>query len=115
MVRHWVRPATRPERPATRLAHFAVSLALAAAALPGVARAQAQMDEMHCAPTPELAQMLERRFGVRRAGSGLRSPDEMMELWRDEAGDWALVARYAQGTSCIVAMGAHWSGAEPQG
>jgi hypothetical protein len=94
---------------------LALTLAAAIAALPGEGRAQAQLGAVHCAPTPELAQVLERRFGVSRAGGGLRSPDQMMELWRDEAGDWALVARYAGGTSCIVAMGAHWDAAEPQG
>jgi hypothetical protein len=94
---------------------LALSLVASLAAVPGVVRAQAQLGDVHCAPTPELAQVLERRFGVSRAGSGLRSPDQMMELWRDEAGDWALVARYAGGTSCILAMGAHWDAAEPQG
>ena len=100
--------------PQRRLALMA-ALALALGALPDEGRGQAQLGDIHCAPTPELAQVLERRFGVSRAGAGLRSPDQMMELWRDEAGDWALVARYAQGTSCIVAMGAHWDAAEPQG
>lgn len=94
---------------------LALAFAACLAAGPGAARAQAQLGEVHCAPTPELAQVLERRFGVSRAGGGLRSPDQMMELWRDEAGDWALVTRYAGGTSCIVAFGANWDADRPQG
>ena len=104
-----------PQRLRALAAALAVAPALALVARPDAGRAQAQIGAVHCAPTPELAQVLERRFGVSRAGSGLRSPDQMMELWRDEAGDWALVARYAGGTSCILAMGAHWDAAEPQG
>lgn len=80
----------------------------------GPAGAQ-QLDDVHCQATPEMERNLERRFGATRQGAGIRSPDEVMELWSDRGGDWALVARYATGRSCIVAVGAHWEGAPPGG
>ncbi len=80
----------------------------------GVAGAQ-QLDDVHCQATPEMERNLERRFGATRQGAGMRSPDEVMELWSDRGGDWALVARYATGRSCIVAIGVHWDAAPEDG
>ncbi|MEM9637104.1 MAG: hypothetical protein AAGA94_05610 [Pseudomonadota bacterium] len=36
-----------------------------------------------------------------------------MEVWTDRQGDWTMVVRYASGTSCIVAMGEHWTELDP--
>ncbi|WP_299292452.1 hypothetical protein [uncultured Tateyamaria sp.] len=64
--------------------------------------------EVLCAPSHEMQKKLEQQFRSSRAATGMRSPDEMMEVWTDKRGDWAMVVRYAGGTSCIVAMGEHW-------
>ncbi|WP_299742916.1 hypothetical protein [uncultured Tateyamaria sp.] len=68
--------------------------------------------EILCAPTKQMQQKLERQFRSARTASGMRSPDQMMEVWTDKRGDWAMVVRYASGTSCIVAMGEHWEETE---
>lgn len=65
-----------------------------------------------CAPTKQMQQKLEQQFRSARAASGIRGPDQMMEVWTDKRGDWAMVVRYATGTSCIVAMGEHWEDME---
>ncbi|APX11021.1 hypothetical protein [Tateyamaria omphalii] len=64
--------------------------------------------EILCAPSKQMQQKLEQQFRSARAASGMRSPEQMMEVWTDQRGDWAMVVRYASGTSCIVAMGEHW-------
>ncbi|SNS15245.1 hypothetical protein SAMN04488078_1005123 [Antarctobacter heliothermus] len=61
-----------------------------------------------CAPTDQMIRKLTHNFGTTRSASGLRSPDEMLEIWADSDGDWTMVIAYASGQSCIVAMGAHW-------
>ena len=92
-------------------------LALTLATLPA-AQAQGEARQLAgawCQSTAEMERVLQRRFGATRQGSGLRGPDEVMELWHDTAGDWALVSRHAGGRSCIVATGAHWDpGARPR-
>lgn len=66
--------------------------------------------DLLCAPRKQMTEKLERQFGVRRQGVGMRSPDQVMELWsKPDNGDWTLVIAYATGTSCIVAMGEHWT------
>ncbi|MEO0381232.1 MAG: hypothetical protein AAF252_13260 [Pseudomonadota bacterium] len=65
--------------------------------------------EVICAPTPQLQTKLERQYGTQRTASGLRGPEQVMEVWTDARGDWIMVAAYASGTSCIVAMGEHWT------
>ena len=52
--------------------------------------------------------MLSRNIGSQRMAWGLRAPEEVMEVWTDARGDWAMIVRYANGTSCIVAMGENW-------
>lgn len=93
---------------------------LALAALPLVAAAPSApvaspIAEVICAPTERMQARLTRQFGERRSASGLRSPDEVMEVWTDAEGGWTLVMRYAHGTSCIVAMGEHWETAPQTG
>ena len=87
-----------------RLALLCLALATPATASP--------IAEVLCAPTPQLQTKLERQYGTQRTASGLRSPEEVMEVWTDERGDWTMVVRYASGTSCIVAMGEHWTDAK---
>lgn len=61
--------------------------------------------EILCAPTGQIETRLQSQFRSERLWQGLRSPDEIMELWEDEAGGWTLVIARSGGTSCIVAMG----------
>ena len=42
----------------------------------------------------------------------MRGPDAVMEVWTvPSTGDWTIVQSYANGRSCIVAMGENWEGA----
>ena len=61
-----------------------------------------------CDTTLRMEKRLEETLRAERTASGMRSGAQIMEVWTDPEGDWALVMRYATGTSCIVAMGAHW-------
>jgi len=71
--------------------------------------------EVICAPTTQMQVKLERQYGTTRAATGLRGPEQVMEVWTDAQGDWTMVVRYASGTSCIVAMGEHWMSFEAAG
>lgn len=101
-------PALEAPRRAGRLSVVATATALAAVSPVGGAAETRLLGDAWCQATVELERMLERRLGATRHGAGLRGPDEVVELWRDPAGDWVLVARHAGGRSCILATGAHW-------
>lgn len=58
-----------------------------------------------CASGQDMRERLETRYRAHRAWVGLRGPDEVMELWENEDGDWTLIITYAGGKRCIVAMG----------
>ena len=79
------------------------------------APAASPIAEILCEPTERLHRTLASRFGASRAGSGLRDREQVIELWTTPSGDWTLIATYATGTSCIVAMGETWSQDDPQG
>ncbi|GGG74142.1 hypothetical protein GCM10011415_23210 [Salipiger pallidus] len=79
-------------------------LALAAPASPASPIADAL-----CEPGAHLTERLKTRHGAQLASTGLRSPDEIVELWTAPDGDWTMVIAYASGTSCIVAMGQNWA------
>lgn len=74
----------------------------------GPLKAASPIAEVLCAPTPDMQDRLSGRLGSVVTATGLRTPDEVMEVWTDRNGAWTLVIRYASGTSCIVAMGEHW-------
>tara|TARA_R100000750_G_scaffold61494_2_gene52715 strand:+ start:1176 stop:1472 length:297 start_codon:yes stop_codon:yes gene_type:complete len=65
-----------------------------------------------CAPTDQMTRKLTQQFGTTRSASGLRSPEEVVEIWTDSDGDWTMVIAYSTGQSCIVAMGAYWQETE---
>lgn len=67
------------------------------------------MTEIMCSGTTEMHNMLERSYGGQRTAWGMRAPEEVMEVWTDRRGDWAMVVRYANGTSCLVATGEDWT------
>ncbi|SPF78067.1 hypothetical protein [Pseudoprimorskyibacter insulae] len=62
-----------------------------------------------CFETQAMKQKLTRQMGATQRAMGLRSPDEVLEVWIDGEGEWTMVMTYASGRSCIVAMGEHWS------
>ncbi|MEX0285619.1 MAG: hypothetical protein AB3N23_13505 [Paracoccaceae bacterium] len=74
----------------------------------GPALAKNPIAEVLCEPTSALHSKLERQFGSIRSATGLRGPEQIMEVWTDPRGNWTMVVSYATGTSCIVAMGEDW-------
>ena len=88
------------------MTRFMIPLALSIA-LPSAA--QAKMADVSCDDSSRLLTTLTTVLGAERQGMGLRDPDTMLEVWVSRAsGDWIIVQNYANGTSCIVAMGEHW-------
>ena len=84
--------------------------------LAGPAVAKSPIAEVICEPTPRMHEKLTRQFGSERAATGVRGPEQVMEVWTSKSGDWTMVVTYATGTSCIVAMGQHWhthAGSDP--
>lgn len=76
--------------------------------------AQAQMTDVSCDDSARMTQTLANVLGAERQGMGLRDPETMLEVWVTGInGDWIIVQNYANGTSCIVAMGEHWEGTLP--
>lgn len=69
--------------------------------------------EVICAPRDALVQRLTLQYGASLRASGIRDADAVIEVWATEAGRWTLVQRYANGQSCILAMGADWDMALP--
>ena len=81
--------------------------------LPGLALAQ--MSDVKCDDSLRMTQTLSQVMGAERQGMGLRDPDTMLEVWvTRKSGNWMIVQSYANGTSCIVAMGEHWEGRLPE-
>ena len=86
---------------------FIIAACLAVTA--GSAPASTPIAEVLCAPTSEMTQKLSLQFGERPMAWGTRGPEQIMQVWTADDGDWTLVVRYATGTSCIVAMGENWA------
>ena len=81
---------------------FAISVALPTFA-------SAKMADVSCDDSARMTVMLTEVMGAERQGMGLRDPDTMLEVWvTRRSGDCMIVQNYANGTSCIVAMGEHW-------
>lgn len=81
-----------------------LALALAAPTL-----SASQMAGFSCDDSARLTSMLSNTLGAERQGVGLRDPETTMEIWVTQAnGEWLIVQTYANGTSCIVAMGEYW-------
>lgn len=73
---------------------------------PEVAHANAgPIAQVICASSDTMRARLERQYLAERVWSGLRGPDEILELWEEPSGDWSLTIVYAEGKRCIVAMG----------
>jgi hypothetical protein len=66
-----------------------------------------------CAERSEMLRRLEVEYGAARQGWGLRGQGSVMEVWAvPSTGEWTLVQSYADGRSCIVAIGENWESAE---
>ncbi len=71
--------------------------------------ANAYMTDVSCDDRARMTNMLTEVLGAERQGMGLRDPETTLEVWvASRNGDWIIVQNYANGTSCIVAMGDHW-------
>ncbi len=103
-----MRAAPAPFRPIVARAAAGVLLLLSAAP----AAAQSPIADIICAPTPQMEKRLASHRNITKAASGLRNPEEVLEVWTGAEGTWTMVIRYASGTSCIVAMGDAWQMAQ---
>ncbi|MEL7255835.1 MAG: hypothetical protein AAFZ04_04035 [Pseudomonadota bacterium] len=75
---------------------------------------QAQISDVSCDDRDRMAATLKNILGAERQGMGLRDPETMLEVWVTRtSGAWVIVQNYANGTSCIVAMGDHWEAETP--
>ena len=71
--------------------------------------ADARMSDVSCDDSARMFSMLTEVMGAERQGMGLRDPETTLEVWvTHRNGEWLIVQNYANGTSCIVAMGDHW-------
>lgn len=90
------------------------TLSLAIVALSAVPVAANPIAEVICAPTDEMTARLTTQFGENRVATGVRNPEQVMEIWAaDDGQSWTMVATYARGVSCIVAMGEYWQTSLP--
>lgn len=65
--------------------------------------------EVICDDRVSLLRKLERSCGAERMGRGMRGPEAIIEVWAVQStAEWILVQSYADGRSCIVAMGENW-------
>ena len=72
------------------------------------------VSDLFCDDSARLEQQLLTIHRAQRLGRGMRGPDALLEVWiAPSSGDWTLVQTYANGTSCIVAMGEHWQELAP--
>lgn len=78
------------------------------------AMALANLSDVSCDDSARLTHTLTDVLHAERQGTGLRDPDTFLEVWvTRHNSEWLIVQNYANGTSCIVAMGEHWEGAGP--
>lgn len=72
-------------------------------------QALAEMIDFGCDDSARMTATLKNVLRAERQGMGLRDPETMLEVWVERhSGDWMIVQNYANGTSCIIAMGEHW-------
>lgn len=77
--------------------------------------AHAQLSDIQCDDSARIEHRLSGVLRAERQGRGLRGPDAIMEVWIEpDTGDWTLVQNYANGTSCIMALGEHWESMIPK-
>ncbi|MEP2655321.1 MAG: hypothetical protein ABJH07_06080 [Sedimentitalea sp.] len=75
----------------------------------------AELSDFACDDRARLQYQLSDVLGAKKQGQGLRGPDAVIEVWTEpHSGDWTMIQNYANGTSCIVAMGEHWEMIAPR-
>ena len=76
--------------------------------------AEARIADVVCDDHDRMVTRLQRDYGASLQSRGLRGPDAILEVWIvARTGDWTLVQSYANGQSCIVAMGEGWETLAP--
>jgi len=85
-----------------------IRLTLLLIALAKPATASSPIAEVICEPKAKMTEKLTRTLQSERQSMGLRGPEQVVEVWTDQQGDWTMVITYASGQSCIVAMGEAW-------
>ena len=76
--------------------------------------ASAKFTDLSCDDSSRLNQTLTEVIGAERQGIGVRDPETLIEVWiKERSGEWLIVQNYANGTSCIVAIGEHWENLAP--
>lgn len=90
-----------------------IALLLATLALP--AAGESPIAEVICAPRAQMVERLTVQYRAQLSSMGMRDRDMVVEVWADAQGRWTLVQRYANGQSCILAMGANWMTMEGAG
>ena len=86
--------------------------ALAAIAAPQ--SGDASISDLVCDDSARIERQLSGPNGSAKLARGIRGPDAVLEIWvAPSSGDWTLVQAYANGTSCIVAIGEHWEPVSP--
>lgn len=91
----------------TRIIPFAVAL------MPLPTFGFSPLSEVICAPRPALVERLRVEQGATLRATGLRDAETVFEVWASQGGRWSMVQTYANGTACIVAMGADWQAEAP--
>ncbi len=86
-----------------------IRMALILSFLGVAAQARSPIAEVICEPPPALHERLQRQYEAHRSATGIRDPEQIMEVWTGPTGNWTLIVTYANGTSCIVAMGENWT------
>lgn len=69
----------------------------------------AQLADVSCDDSARMTNTLKNVMRAERQGMGFRDRETMLEVWvAKKSREWIIVQNYANGTSCIVAMGDHW-------
>lgn len=69
----------------------------------------AMAQQAPCGPRTILTERLNEKFGEVITGGGLRSQDQMIEIWSaPTTGSWTVLATSSDGMSCILAAGTDW-------
>ncbi len=99
------------ERRITHILRLCLLLAGCVLALPALAEeplVPGPAGETICAPRAKLLARLEHGRAFTAQGQGLRDAEAMMEVRADPDGNWLLLQSYADGLSCLIAMGEAW-------
>lgn len=68
-----------------------------------------------CAARSELTQVLTNKYHESPRGAGLQSSGQMLEIWASpDTGSFTVLVTFADGTSCIVAIGGYWQDTKPR-